>query len=169
MWRTRCKSPGENARRGAGNSPLTFRIIFLVRSNFLSAHEFSNLRSSPWQSNISSSGRRDRQVSRMKFHRALLDEGNSYNKRNSKDKYSKLFIEVAPPLSVDWNTACTGFGVPPVRAQHHMPNFATSATKLVCRASRKRCSTWPVLEPRPTSNSELGAQFWSYSKPRRFS
>jgi hypothetical protein len=160
MWRTGCKSSGENARRGAGNSPLTFGIIFLVRSNFLSAHEFSNLRSSPWQSNISSSGRRDRQVSRMKFHRALLDEGNSYNKRNIKNKYSKLFVEVALLLSVDWNTACTGFGVPPpVRAQHHMPNFATSAAKLVCRASRKRCSTWPGLEPRPTSNSELGAQF----------
>ena len=50
---------------------------------------------------------------------------------------------------------------PPPRggAQHHIPNFATSAAKLVCRASRERCSTWPGLEPRPTSNSKLGAQF----------
>ena len=36
-------------------------------------------------------------------------------------------------------TAYTSFGVPPpVRAQHHTPNFASSAAKLVCRASRKR-------------------------------
>ena len=35
------------------------------------------------------------------------------------------------------------------------PNFTTSAAKLVCRASRKGCSTWPGLKPRPTSNSEL--------------
>jgi len=58
------------------------------------------------------------------------------------------------------HTVYTSFGVPPpVRAQHHTPNFASSAAKLVCRASRKQCSTWPGLEPRPTSNSELGAQF----------
>ena len=37
----------------------------------------------------------------------------------------------------------------------HTPNFATSAAKLVCRASRKRCSTWLGLKPRPTSNSKL--------------
>ena len=43
---------------------------------------------------------------------------------------------------------------PRVRARH-TPNFATSAAKLVCRASRKGCSTWPGLEPRPTSNLEL--------------
>jgi len=43
-----------------------------------------------------------------------------------------------------------------------IPNFATSAAKLVCRASRKGFSTWPGLEPRPTSNSELWARFWSY-------
>ena len=42
-----------------------------------------------------------------------------------------------------------------MHAQHHTPNFATSAAKLVSRASRKGCSTWPGLEPRPTSNSEL--------------
>ena len=37
---------------------------------------------------------------------------------------------------------------PPVCARD-TPNFAMSA------ASRKGCSTWPGLEPRPTSNSEL--------------
>jgi len=37
---------------------------------------------------------------------------------------------------------------PPVYAQH-TPNFATSAAKLVCRASRKGCSTWSELELRP--------------------
>ena len=44
---------------------------------------------------------------------------------------------------------------PRVRARH-TPNFATSAAKLVCRASRKGRSTWPELEPRPISNLELG-------------
>jgi len=43
---------------------------------------------------------------------------------------------------------------PKVRARH-TPNFATSAGKLVCRASRKGCSTWPGLEPRPTSTWKL--------------
>ena len=41
-----------------------------------------------------------------------------------------------------------------MRAQH-TPNFATSVAKLVCGASRKGCSAWPGLKPRPTSNSEL--------------
>jgi hypothetical protein len=44
---------------------------------------------------------------------------------------------------------------PPCVRARHTPNFATSAAKLVCRASRKGCSTWPGLEPRPTSNLEL--------------
>jgi len=54
------------------------------------------------------------------------------------------------------DTACPGSSVPPRVHARHTPNFATSAAKLICRASRKGCSTWPGLKPRPTSNSELG-------------
>jgi hypothetical protein len=50
-------------------------------------------------------------------------------------------------------TACNTSSVPV--CARHTPNFATSAAKLVYRASRKGCSTWPGLKPRPTSNSEL--------------
>jgi hypothetical protein len=47
-------------------------------------------------------------------------------------------------------------GVPPPKVcARHTPNFATSAAKLVCRASRKGYSTWPGLEPRPTSTWKL--------------
>jgi hypothetical protein len=41
-----------------------------------------------------------------------------------------------------------------VRARY-TPNFATSAAKLVCRASRKGCSAWPGFEPWPTSHWKL--------------
>ena len=51
-------------------------------------------------------------------------------------------------------TACNSSSVPPVCARD-TPNFATSAAKLVCRASRKGRSAWPGLEPQPTSNLEL--------------
>jgi hypothetical protein len=44
---------------------------------------------------------------------------------------------------------------PPICARD-TPNFTSSAAKLVYRASKKGYSTWPGLEPRPISNSELG-------------
>ena len=46
---------------------------------------------------------------------------------------------------------------PPTPCAHNTPQFATSAAKLVYRASRKRCSMWPGLEPRPTLNSGLSS------------
>ena len=53
-------------------------------------------------------------------------------------------------------TACTDSGVPPPAcARSTTPNLATSAAKLVCKASRKGCSTWPGLEPWPNSCKSL--------------
>ena len=46
---------------------------------------------------------------------------------------------------------------PPYIRAAHAPNFATSIAKLVYKASRKGCSTWPGLKPRPTLNLELRA------------
>ena len=37
--------------------------------------------------------------------------------------------------------------LPPPGAQRYTSNFAKPAAKLVCRASRKRCSVWPWLGP----------------------
>jgi len=72
-----------------------------------------------------------------------------------KEKTKLGSLELSYPL----NSATQPNRSPPL-----WKNFATSAAKLVCRASRKGCSTWPGLEPRPISNSELWARFWSYSE-----
>jgi hypothetical protein len=55
----------------------------------------------------------------------------------------------------DGCTACTDSGVPPCMCARYTPNFATSAARLVCKASRNGCSTWLGLEPRPNSCKSL--------------
>ena len=77
--------------------------------------------------------------------------------------YSRLEAMLRVCYMMNWmtienevlTTARTSFAFPPSPgAQRYTPNFAKPAAKLVCRASRKRCSMWPWFRP-ATSNLKL--------------